>query len=382
MGNLLARFLANEQDNRNAEYQHQPFTPHDNPIGNALVQWAQGVKQRTINPLAALANEATRWRDMPVNQMAQEVSGNLTGGLGGLAAHTAWHGSPHLFDKFKNEAIGTGEGAQAYGHGLYLAENPKVAKQYQEQLTSGNGNYYRAEGAPEYSNQVLNSALDGYQVPFKENGLSPQEALQEVISKVKAERDWAANYYSKHPDTPVEFVDKTKYRTEKYLDALNQIDPAKVSENTGALYKTDIPDAHIDKMLDWDKPLSEQSQHVQDALGVIQRDHEGEAALLQKAQQLGVAPTLFPEYLQLTERMDAARQFSDTTGEQYYRSMGGNSGGTEHLSNLGIPGIKYLDGSSRAGGEGTRNFVMFNPSDIRILERNGQATGQKAWADK
>src|SRR5215471_5241978 len=30
----------------------------------------------------------------------------------------AFHGSPHDFDKFSMAKIGTGEGAQAYGHGL------------------------------------------------------------------------------------------------------------------------------------------------------------------------------------------------------------------------------------------------------------------------
>jgi hypothetical protein len=49
------------------------------------------------------------------------------------------------------------------------------------------------------------------------------------------------------------------------------------------------------------------------------------------------------------------------------------------LQQAGIPGVKYLDGSSRTAGEGTRNFVMFNPDDIRILERNGQPTGQQPW---
>src|SRR3990167_2027108 len=48
-------------------------------------------------------------------------------GLGGL---TAFHGSPHKFDKFDMSKVGAGEGAQAYGHGLYFAENPEVAKSY------------------------------------------------------------------------------------------------------------------------------------------------------------------------------------------------------------------------------------------------------------
>lgn len=50
----------------------------------------------------------------------------------------AFHGSPHNFDKFSMEKIGTGEGAQAYGHGLYFAESPKVAGEYQRKLSSDN----------------------------------------------------------------------------------------------------------------------------------------------------------------------------------------------------------------------------------------------------
>jgi hypothetical protein len=41
-----------------------------------------------------------------------------------------FHGSPHDFDRFDMSKIGTGEGAQAYGRGLYFAENQGVAEQY------------------------------------------------------------------------------------------------------------------------------------------------------------------------------------------------------------------------------------------------------------
>src|SRR5271165_940027 len=56
-----------------------------------------------------------------------------------------WHGTPHLFASepeegapfgtFKLAAIGTGEGAQAYGHGIYLAENKEIAEFYRDSLT-------------------------------------------------------------------------------------------------------------------------------------------------------------------------------------------------------------------------------------------------------
>jgi hypothetical protein len=48
----------------------------------------------------------------------------------------AYHGSPYDFDRFDLSKIGTGEGAQSYGHGLYFAENPKVAQAYKDQAIS------------------------------------------------------------------------------------------------------------------------------------------------------------------------------------------------------------------------------------------------------
>ena len=54
--------------------------------------------------------------------------------IGGLLGHTVWHGSPHKWDVPDISKVGTGEGAQAYGHGFYSAEAPDVAKQYQEAI--------------------------------------------------------------------------------------------------------------------------------------------------------------------------------------------------------------------------------------------------------
>lgn len=50
----------------------------------------------------------------------------------------AYHGSPHRFDRFDLSKIGTGEGAQEYGHGLYFADTEKVAKSYAEDAPKGN----------------------------------------------------------------------------------------------------------------------------------------------------------------------------------------------------------------------------------------------------
>jgi hypothetical protein len=62
-----------------------------------------------------------------------------------------FHGSPHDFKKFDTSKIGSGEGAQAYGHGLYFAENEAVGKSYRDRLGGQNGALYevRLDAKPE-----------------------------------------------------------------------------------------------------------------------------------------------------------------------------------------------------------------------------------------
>ena len=47
---------------------------------------------------------------------------------------SAYHGTPYKFDKFSLEAIGSGEGAQAFGWGLYFAGKKKVGEFYRVKL--------------------------------------------------------------------------------------------------------------------------------------------------------------------------------------------------------------------------------------------------------
>jgi hypothetical protein len=55
---------------------------------------------------------------------AQRALGNAMGQV------DVWHGSPHSFDRFSMDKIGTGEGAQAFGYGLYFTDLVDVAKHY------------------------------------------------------------------------------------------------------------------------------------------------------------------------------------------------------------------------------------------------------------
>ncbi len=74
----------------------------------------------------------------------------------------AWHGSPHQFDKFSLGKIGTGEGAQRYGYGLYFASEQMVADWYKERLAKNQGtkgNLYKVELTPDEKDFLVWDAL-------------------------------------------------------------------------------------------------------------------------------------------------------------------------------------------------------------------------------
>lgn len=74
----------------------------------------------------------------------------------GAIAHSipAYHGTPYTFEPvednpfgaFQDQKIGTGEGAQAYGYGHYVAGSPKVAESYKQ---AEDGNLYQVAIKPD-----------------------------------------------------------------------------------------------------------------------------------------------------------------------------------------------------------------------------------------
>ena len=115
------------------------------PVGGS--DWAakQGLTATPKNHVAGLLGEAFGGvAPMVAAAKAPQIAkGLLQAEANAMAPRTlnpqtgaiVWHGSPHKFDKFDASKIGTGEGSQAYGHGLYLAESPDVANGYKSTLS-------------------------------------------------------------------------------------------------------------------------------------------------------------------------------------------------------------------------------------------------------
>jgi hypothetical protein len=284
-----------------------------------------------------------------------------------MAAATVWHGSPHKFDKFDSSKIGTGEGAQAYGHGLYLAETEDVARRYRDTLT--------------------NFRPDHIEAKLIESGVSPEMAntyAQFAAQKqggARAFGDFQKSLAEKSPSPYIEqFREKLRAEMPKTQAALDNV--------SGSLYKVDLPDEHIAKMLDWDKPLSEQPQAFKDA--VSQREHQRMMPILEqrRATLAGLpdgaenASILKKQIAILEDEITQPQAVPNMTGGEYFNYLRNREMApaeqADWLRNAGIPGIRYLDGGSRGAGQGSSNFVVFpgNEGLLNIMERNGQPVNQ------
>ena len=315
-----------------------------------------------VNTLAAKAaaqQAATKaaWATRDPKIMAQNALDSSQTALGfAPLGITAWHGSPHKFDKFSLDKIGTGEGAQAYGHGLYLAESPQVAEGYKastrrpEFLVNGN-RWITDQGGVVRSPNGKTAAtlpLDQYNAILGLSGSKTNKPLTELAEEAES------------------FLQTRQGMTPAKIKAAKQAilsGKVKLDAETGALYKTDIPDEAVARFLDWDKPLSQQAPEVQKSIQPILDQWKSRIDSGQ------VTDDLYNDALNKT-----------ILGKDLYTAAGATSPkATSALKQNGILGIKYLDGGSRGAGQGSSNFVVFDPEMIRILERNGQATGAVPW---
>jgi hypothetical protein len=109
-----------------------------------------------------------------------------------------------------------------------------------------------------------------------------------------------------------------------------------LQKTPGALYTVDLPDEHIERMLDWDKPLSEQSPYVQKIINDEMKRIGGSAHTGQGAYK---------------ELMFESRMQGNKSSSSSMRSNQEAMAASNRLRELGIPGIKYMD-------EGSRGYVV------------------------
>ena len=257
---------------------------------------------------------------------------------------TVFHGTPHLFNKFDASKIGTGEGNQTYGYGLYLAENPEVAQSYKQALSE-----------PELF-------LRGRQVATQAG--TPMDTAKAWLQDV-----YDRGFFSSNTANPFDQAIKDVQaapvpKKDDVIAALNKMKQKNVSmKPSGNLMQVDLPDELIAKMLDFDKPLNKQSKPVRDALsklGITVDDTklgEYEDALL--GALMTDAPTgplprqpmnmTGGEIIKELQRNPSRYLPQMMQGRELTQAMiNPAQGASSVLRQAGIPGIRYLDEGSRA----------------------------------
>lgn len=300
------------------------------------------------------------------------------GGTGTNKGIRAYHGSPHDFDKFSMDKIGTGEGAQAYGHGLYFAENEAVARGYRDQLS-------RPFYAVSDGSHLAAKYGDDVQDIFERSGGDPDD-LRETVARLRRQVDRAlkeAGVSSLDDLPPSTFqgdFTSTVADAANRADRLDRLIKSDTVEqvNPGSMYEVRI-NANPDDFLDWDKPLSEQPQAVLDRLKRLRDPIRGDVSIGDMVETIEAAkadPKL--KYILDDKTLNpTGDQVSRMVRSGYDRT--GTTANTDALAaqelnyDAGIPGIKYLDAGSRGAGDGSRNYVVFDENLIEIVRKYGIA---------
>lgn len=269
---------------------------------------------------------------------------SITQSPGLIRFSPAYHGTPHKFEKFKTEKIGTGEGAQAYGWGLYFAENIKVAEDYRKKLSD-----YGSTGEYEWKGNIYQG--DDFKSPVRHaiahvyhNGKrSAKKLANEMLKDAKKGEPYTVEqggvpYYEAFKKT----VDDIQSQNE-------------IKFHQGTLYEVDLK-VDDDSLLIWDKPLSSQSEFVKAALtksGIL-KDYKSNLSDYESPMNTrggGKKGEFLYNYLSWkTSEKDASLK----------------------LLSLGIKGIKYKDQGSRSKSRGTHNYVIFDENDVSITKVNNR----------
>jgi hypothetical protein len=272
----------------------------------------------------------------------------------GLLGQLVYHGTPHTFSKYDLSKIGTGEGAQAFGRGVYFADAQNTGKTYQQTLAQ----YQWADA------KVVAAELPK---AFQGSSDNARKIIDDIQQALKSGDIKNGSEYLKAFDVSPALQPAYK-KAGQLMDA------------KGNLYAQDLPDEVLPKMLQWDKPLSEHPESVQKALAHITAAEPVDGMALTGGGKLRITNSedfgrkyfleMGDSKFPLAEADVKNLVGSGADGKSIYQALitqlGSDQAASEYLKSRGIPGLSYLDQGSRTAGKGTMNHVIW---DQALLDR-------------
>lgn len=298
---------------------------------------------------------------------------------------TALHASPHSFRKFSTDFMGKGEGAQAYGWGLYFAQNPEVNRSYLNQFAQDKATWRFRELEASNVDDMARGLRD--RIPFPEHvnrfelgvldavysvlgDLSDARGDKGKIEAIKEELREDIRINEGYSDQYPQAKRQAEAENIAYQYLLDHLDEIEVRPGMPSNYKVEL-NVDDSELMGWDyvdetvlallkdSPVEE----VRYALERAERraDYRGENVSGKDVYQ---------------ELFDAFWDGEDGTKQEAQKAA------SVSLLSSDIKGIRYADGYTRgkAEEEQTYNYVIFNGNDIKITAFADESTGG-AWAD-
>jgi len=302
-----------------------------------------GVGNKTRPAVRAGARAATEAAEAAAPAVSNFAVGRVSDPI------RAYHGSPYAFDRFDINKIGTGEGNQGFGRGIYLSEDSAIGRGYQTSISA----MKRLLGE-----DVGDVLINGREIDWD----NPIEAAAFEAARYGGDRAAAADYVLR------QFGGRSRA-----ADVL--LSPAELPDVTlpGHLYEVNI-NADKGAFADLNAPLSDQHRSLQDfARGAdLSRLKEGTRTRVMLEKWLG--GTEQPGYRATVGDLHSA--LSD------YGKLTDDMGFSEFLKNSGYPGIRYREMGITRSGDKPSNYVVFDPDilEIRRRYREGGGVGSSDFA--
>lgn len=284
---------------------------------------------------------------------------------------SAWHGSPHDFDEFDLGAIGTGEGNQVHGWGLYFAKDKKVSDLYRRELSLihdvDKGTLFKVD-VPDTKTMIdEQQSLNVLSKETKQNLKAAINALPEQEKEVfinEYTNSPLFNHYAKKGIDELnrkfnQLNDEYDLLKDKYLDKYIEGDLNTITQRTinrlAEKYNIDL------------KALKENPDSIKDVKNQL------DTMWFNAFKENGMAGKKYREIYWGKYKEDFSTLLNDggINGRDFYmalsKALGGTKQASEHLNKYGVKGITYV------GEQDGRCYVVFDDKAIKVIEKYNQS---------
>lgn len=266
----------------------------------------------------------------------------------------AYNGSPNNFDKFSTDYIGSGEGNQVHGWGLYFSENKETAENYRNRLRG------IEEQTLEGANKILGQLNECIKYAKSKKNKITEDAL-DLYNSMEYR-------YENKSDLMADLRDGINKQKE-HIKHIKQVLREK-GNNKSQVYKVDIPESDV--LLDEDKIFNEQSENVQEALEKILKDDEDgqliDYSILQEQEDEDGYPITNLWLGNITDNSLTGKEIYESISLTMRETYGIEKGEADKLTSqllnrYGIKGITY------DGRQDGRCYVIFDDKAVKVLEK-------------